>query len=275
MNNIQYLLQIDDLHKYKVHAARWNQEANPLDVFLTDREAWHCWNAFFNGRHDFNRPYIISLMDFYHERDAWLFGGIYRVLNHASKPASELAGTHAYDVELMDTGADMIGRLKVKLDLSKVRQVRLNAERYVDRMELIEVLRSPYSGPGFAGYDQASLNWSDLVSIVRNDRADWKTALRHMKGVYVITFADGRNYVGSAYGDVGLWSRWSAYATSRHGGNIEMRKLHEATDGAFIEDARFTLVEAWPTRTEDRHIIKRESYWKDALMSRKTGVNRN
>ena len=81
--------------------------------------------------------------------------------------------------------------------------------------------------------------------------------------------------MGSASGDIGIWSRWQAYARTRHGGNVEMRKLDDSTDGSFINQARFTLIESWPTRTDDRVILQRESYWKDALMSRQTGINRN
>lgn len=275
MSNLSRLLNLGDLSQYKIHAARYNQNSHPLDVFLSDRKEWANWTAWFNGKHDFNRPFVISFVDFYPERDAWLFAGIYRIKNYSTRPAAELAKTHAYDVELLDQGADMIGRLKLHLSISHVRNVRLKAENYIDKMEMIEVLRKPYTGPGFAGYDHASLTWPELVCIIQNQRQDWKTALSHMKGVYVITFADGRNYVGSAYGEVGLWSRWTSYALSRHGGNTEMQTLNDQTNGAFIEGARFTLIEAWPPRTEDPLIIQREGYWKQALMSRKTGMNRN
>ena len=275
MNNISRLLGLDDLKKFKLHAARYKQEDHHLDVFLSDRGEWNNWTAWFNGTHDFNRPFVISFVDFYPERDAWLFAGIYSIKNYDSRPASELSNTHAYDIELLEQGADLIGRLKVNLAISRVRNVRLKAENYIDKMKLIEILRKPYSGPSFRGYDQASLNWSDLVSITQSQRRDWNTALAHMKGVYVITFSDGRHYVGSAYGEVGIWARWSAYAQSKHGGNVEMRKLHEQTNGTFIEGARFTLIEAWPTRTEDAFIIQRENYWKEALMSRTMGINRN
>jgi len=275
MSNLSRLLNLGELSQYKIHAARYNQESHPLDVFLSDREEWNNWTAWFNGTHDFNRPFVISFVDFYPERDVWLFAGIYRVKNYATRPATELAKSHAYDVELLEQGADFIGRLKLRLPISKVRNVRLKAENYIDQMELIEVLRKPYTGPSFAGYDQATLSWLELVSITHNQREDWKTALAHMKGVYLITFTDGRNYVGSAYGEVGIWSRWTDYALSRHGDNAEMRKLNDQTEGTFIEGARFTLIEAWPTRTEDAFIIERENYWKDALMSRQTGMNSN
>jgi len=275
MTVIQNMLQINDLKDFKVHAARYNDADRPLDVFLTNKEEWHNWTAWFNGRHDFNRPYVLSIMDFHHERNAWLFGGIYKILNYNDAPKLSQSKSHAYNIELSDIGADLIGRLKIRLDLSKVRRVRLKAETFIPRMELIEVLREVYTGPGFEGYDKASLTWSNLVSIVKNDRPDWKTALSNMKGVYLISFPSGEHYVGSAYGDVGLWSRWRNYALTRHGGNIEMKKLDKATDGEFIEDAKFTVMEAWPTRTDDKFILERESYWKDVLMTRDSGINKN
>jgi len=275
MNSIARILEIEQPKEFKIHAACYNGDDQPLDVFLRDRNEWNNWTAWFNGTHHFKRPYVISLMDFYPERDAWLFGGIYNILNYGQKPHNSQKGSHAYKIKLSEKGADLIGRLKIKSPALKIRNKRLNAESFLSRMELLEILRQPYTGPGFAGYDRASLLWSELVSIVENNRQDWKTALMHMKGVYLITFVDGRNYVGSAYGEIGLWSRWSNYARSRHGGNAEMIKLDLESESTFIEGARFTLIEVWPMRTEDSLILERENYWKDALMSRTTGVNAN
>ena len=275
MSQLERLLEIDSSIDFKIHAACYNGDDQPLDVFLRDREEWNNWTAWFNGTHHFNRPYVISLMDFYPERDVWLFGGIYRILNFSEKPLPTQKGTHAYEIELCEKGVDLIGRLKIRSSALKIRNKRLNAENFFPQMELLEILRKPYTGPSFAGYDRASLSWADLVSIVENNRQDWKTAFMHMKGVYLITLVDGRNYVGSAYGEIGLWSRWSTYAKSRHGGNAEMIKLDVDSESTFIDGARFTLIEAWPTRTEDRLIIERENYWKEALMSRKTGINNN
>ena len=115
------------LDEVKIHAARFNNGKRPLDVFLTNRDDWRDWTAWFNGRHDFNRPYVLSLMDFHHERHAWLFGGVYSIKNYTSAPPKELKKTHAYNVELTDIGSELIGRLKLRLDLSKVRGVRLKA----------------------------------------------------------------------------------------------------------------------------------------------------
>jgi len=47
----------------------------------------------------------------------------------------------------------------------------------------------------------------------------------------------GKLYVGSAYGDSGVWGRWREYARSGHGGNLHLRRLVQrdpAYPGAFL-----------------------------------------
>jgi hypothetical protein len=47
-----------------------------------------------------------------------------------------------------------------------------------------------------------------------------------VKGVYLIVDKkNGKMYVGSAYGDLGIWSRWSCYIGTGHGWNDELTKL--------------------------------------------------
>lgn len=53
-----------------------------------------------------------------------------------------------------------------------------------------------------------------------------KAALSSVKGFYLVSdVTTGKHYVGSAYGDQGIWSRWSAYIDSGHGGNVELCEL--------------------------------------------------
>lgn len=271
--DISKLLEIGEPENYKLHAARWNGENQPLDVFLENRNEWHKWNCWFGTKHEFNRPYILSMIDFYPERNIWLFGGIYEVEHYKIRPPAELIKSHAYKAVLTDISKNLIGRLKLKISLSRGRTFRLEGQ--LSKMEAVEILRSPYTGPSFPGYDNATLKYSELVSIIQNERMDWKTALGNMKGVYLITLATGQHYIGSAYGNVGLWSRWSTYAKTMDGGNIELRSLNFVSNGKFIEGARFTIIEAWPMRTEDDLIIQRENYWKIALSSREHGLNLN
>ncbi|NYT60672.1 GIY-YIG nuclease family protein [Alcaligenaceae bacterium] len=87
----------------------------------------------------------------------------------------------------------------------------------------------------------------------------------------------GKRYVGSAYGDHGIWSRWCAYIESGHGGNVELEALVADPTLAYCRaNFRFALLEHRPSRTDDRIIIDRESFWKRILQSRgKYGLNRN
>ena len=67
---------------YKLHFARWNGENQPLEVWARDRQEWQGWQEYRPARDDFNRTFIFSLVQFYHEPDIWLFGGVFRVLAH-------------------------------------------------------------------------------------------------------------------------------------------------------------------------------------------------
>lgn len=113
---------------------------------------------------------------------------------------------------------------------------------------------------------------------MRNDRPDWKAALENVKGIYLIsdTKTDKR-YVGSAYGDQGLWSRWCAYVASGHGGNVELQALATNPTLDYCRaNFRFALLEHRAARTPDDVIINREGFWKQILGTRgAAGLNRN
>ena len=259
---------IENPADYKIHFARWNQHSQPLEVFARDRREWQEWQEYKPGRDDFNRPLIFSLIQFYHEQDTWLFGGVYRVLaRHADR----------YEVELTDTGANMIGRLKLFYPY-RDRTTRPVMERHYNAFEVQELLREPYSGRSFPGFDDIDLSFEALETLIRNERLDWRAALENMKGVYLITdIHTGRRYIGSAYGDFGIWPRWRQYIETGHGGNVELTRLVREEGLPYCrENFRFALLEQRTARTPDEVVIARESFWKRVLLTRgEQGMNRN
>ena len=54
----------------------------------------------------------------------------------------------------------------------------------------------------------------------------------------------------------------------RPGGSIE-------GEDYFRQNMRFALLEFWSMRTDDQHVINRETYWKEVLLSRSLGHNKN
>jgi hypothetical protein len=122
----------------------------------------------------------------------------------------------------------------------------------------------------FPGFDKLVLDYAQLQAVMRERRYEsWLTALSSVTGVYLITDTrDGRHYVGKADGSERISQRWKAYATNGHGGNVELRKLEPST-------FRFSLLRVFGPATPNDEIDAAESHFKDALDSRRHGLNRN
>ena len=269
---LESVLAIPNPQECKVHLASWNGQFQPLDAFVRGRSEWEPLNTWRSKRDDFNRPYIFTLIDFYPEPSTWLFGGTYRVVSRSPQNYS-----HSYEVQLEQASADYIGRLKVNFKRpSRNRSVRL--ERYYADMTVSELLREPYSGEQFPGYESINHDFNQLETVFRSNKPDWRAALQNVKGVYMIfDKRNGKKYVGSAYGAFGIWARWGCYIGTGHGWNDELTKLIQQKGIEYARNNfRLSLLEYRPARTDDRVIIERENYWKEALLSRgEFGYNRN
>lgn len=262
------ILPIAEPGSLKLHFARWNEINEPLEVFVRDRGEWQGWQEYRPARDEFNRPHIFALIKFYHETNSWLFGGVYDVLDRTPD---------RYEVQLSPVGGNFIGRLKLRSSYNS-RSTRVNFENHYRELEVIEILREVYSGRTFPGYEDIDLSFEELEAIVRNERLDWKAALESIKGVYLITDTSTElRYIGSAYGEGGIWSRWTEYVFSGHGGNAELKTLVQDPDLQYCrQHFRFSLLEQRPRATPDETIIAREGHWKKVLRTRGEGrLNRN
>ncbi len=122
----------------------------------------------------------------------------------------------------------------------------------------------------FPGFDRLVLSYPQLQAVMREHRyASWRTALSSVVGIYLVTDTrDGRHYVGKADGAENIRQRWSSYATNGHGGNVGLRTLDPST-------FRYSLLRVFDPATPTRDIDIAESHFKDALDSRRHGLNRN
>lgn len=262
---LRSLLGEIDPTEFKLHCAVWNGRNQPLDVFARSWDEWVGWNRWRPARNDFNRRFIFSMMQVYDEPGHWLFGGAFEVLARDETP-HEFSYTVALRPEILP---GQIGRLKLRYR-PPGRAMRLNFDTSVDQIEVAEILPNKYEGRLFPGHDSIDITLGELQVVVRQDRSDWRDALKHMKGVYVIhDRTTGKPYVGSAYGDTGIWSRWKQYAETLHGNNVDLRDLVEREGEEHVaSNLNFALLEYWSMRTSDDIVLERESYWKDVLMSR-------
>ena len=270
---------IDAPNQYKLHYGRWNRSNNPLDVWVDEKSEWNNWQVNTRNSDMFNRQYIFSMMQFYHETDTWLFGGIFEItgkewVERKNKQGNDWKG-YVNEVELTDVGEEYIGRLKLYTTYRN-RATRVNFENHYDELVVREILAEQYSGQTFPGYQNINLSFGELARIVENDRPGWKAALQSVYGVYLITDTKtNKRYVGSAYSDGGVWSRWTQYISSGHGGNKGLKKLLKTKPNNYHHNFRFCLLEFYSPTTEE-FIINRENFWKEVLLTReKYGYNEN
>lgn len=264
------ILPITNPAEYKLHLACANEDGiRPLDEYVVDRTNWIGWNEWRGEKNQWTRKYIFSFIEFYPVADAYLFGGVF-----------EVKGRHAdrYVLEECSEFSKWEGRLICKFHRYQgLRGRAFYLETLLDSFEVLEVLPERYDGEKFCGYENINHSFSTLRSIIRYEKRDWKAALTIVKGVYLIVdTSNGKAYVGSAYGDAGIWSRLQCYMGTGHGGNDALVAVidEKGVDYA-LKNFKFSILEIFAFNTSDDAILGREAYWKRVLLSREFGYNRN
>lgn len=263
----------EEISQYKLHLAASNGIEQPLDVFARDFDEWVYWNQWRGDRNDFTRKYIFSFIKDYHHhnQNKYVFGGIFEVL-------ARYNNNEEYDIKLCDTLKPLIGRLVVVLTRQRTQGRAFYLETYINDIYVSEITEKPYEGIPFPGFDNVRLDFPMLEILASHEKTDWKENLKEQKGIYVIVDkSNGKKYVGSAYGDNGIWSRWCCYAGTAHGGNDELVELIEKEGVEYArKNFQLSILEIWPKRTDNETIINRENHWKEVLLSRGDfGYNRN
>lgn len=141
-----------------------------------------------------------------------------------------------------------------------------------------QILPTTFDGDDFPGYDKVKLSYQQLASIIQRGKRDWIAALENQKAVYLITDTyNGKLYVGSTTSNSQmLLTRWSNYVSNGHGGNKELVALIEEKGFDYVKQYfQYTILENYNGKVDDRIVLQRESYWKEALKSRQFGYNSN
>lgn len=267
------VLQLEDYENYKLHLGSWNGYDRPLDLYIWDENEWKKWNEWRNPetfKNEWNRDFIFSLIQFYPKQNTWLFGGIFNVLERPDKGN--------YIIEEIEKFKKYNGRLLLNFERYKgMRGRSFKLESYIENITVNQIFESKYMGEVFPGYDNINHDFIVLENIFKMGKSDWKTALENVKGVYLLTDKEtGKSYVGSAYGDAGIWSRWLNYINTFHGWNDQMISLVNKKGEKYIkENLKFSILEIHGMFVSDEQIIERENYWKEKLMTRIHGYNSN
>lgn len=147
----------------------------------------------------------------------------------------------------------------------------------VKNKEVIKILPNNFVDE-FPGLMNIRLSALELRKIILNIEAHskWYEALTRLQAVYLIMDkSTGNQYVGTTYGQNGLWQRWESYVkTGFTGGNIELENLKK-NNPDFYTELQFSILEVLSKNANQNECVKAESLWKDKLGTRAYGLNKN
>lgn len=247
---------------------RWlkHSEENKLNGTCTDCSYWGWYGQ---QRNFYPNQWVFSFARM--GDDEWLFisaAEIVDVPEHARA-----------NVTILERFKPLFGRTVIQCKKGNTfSRYVFNLCRYIDQVEVKELLPCIYSGETFEGYDRIHLPYSRLKDIFDGKiLPTYYEALKKVTGVYCLTDTHtGKLYIGSATGCEGVAQRWGNYLDSKHGGNKKLIALYDREGPGYFEKYfTYTLIEYFGLSYDESRIKEREQYWKKCLDTIKNGYNDN
>ena len=265
-----------------------------------NKDNWFSFSNEFRRGSDLFEPYLLSMSNRRNRADdiqfnfieigwhRWLFVGAYRILETNSQTEYD----HSRGWEVAYAKAERLEEyekysFRLTLNYSLSRQWLLVNKRFFNEIMVQTILPNSYfdEEKAFPGYENISYSYLELQQYLAQDT--WKSQLSAIYGVYVITDKKtGKLYVGSAYVNLGIYGRWSAYINSGYDKeerenstypNNQLRRLVRTKGITYMqENFQYTLLEIFPkTEVGKQKALNREIYWKNVFLSRQFGYNDN
>lgn len=207
--------------------------------------------------------YIVSFLGY--DNAVAMFIGVFKVLG------KEVAdGFYMYDLQDVSGFEDLKERVIIKWKNPIVWHQWLQ-----EQTEVVE-LQQGLQYKRFTDYAEIILTYPELCEIIQNRYADWYNALSTVNGIYLITdLGCGKLYVGSAYGEQGIWGRWTDYVkTCGHGNNKALMELCK-DKGYAAKNFQFSVLMLLSKTATSEQIVRNEQLFKRKLGTNAFGLNYN
>lgn len=251
---------------------------------------------------DFNKCYINGFMDDYQKiQKENFFRGCDYILSFVSEPGNSAKFMGCYEVGMGQLAVPtlmpeefplefMFNSDNYYFDLKKTELLSDLIERLIidwgkaaiswhqwatNEKAVLAIQENPRLA--FNGFENVLLSYGELKEIMKDQTLyeNWHTALSSIYAIYLIVdSADGKMYVGSAYGSGGLLERWKCYVDTKHGGNKGIKEVICNYPDRF-EHFQFSILQVLPKNITDEEVIKFENLYKKKLLSIKYGMNEN
>ncbi|TDM13574.1 GIY-YIG nuclease family protein [Macrococcus bovicus] len=262
----------EEMKNVKIKFNQSNGIENPIDLFKENPDLLNNQWLFWRTKTRYFSVGQIAVCLVRLSYDTWLLSTVKRVV----KELGVLNGVN-YVGEELEQYSQYYGRVIIKFRKSFQSQGRFY-EGLHNELVVQQILPTTFDGDDFPGYDKVKLSYQQLASIIQRGKRDWIAALENQKAVYLITDTyNGKLYVGSATSNSQmLLTRWSNYVHNGHGGNKELIKLVNEKGFDYVKQYfQYTILENYNGKIDDKLVLQRESYWKEALGSRQFGYNSN
>lgn len=256
----------------KVKFNQHNGYNDPMELYLQEPDTVNTQWLFWRTKQRYFNVGQIAICLLKLSYDTWLLTTIKRV----TKELGVYDGIN-YEGEELEEYRQYYGRVIIKYHKTAQTQGMFYSTVQKD-LEVLQLLPAAFDGEEFPGYDNVRLSYLQLATIIQRRKQSWVAALENQKAVYLITdTSNGKLYVGSATSDKGmLLARWSSYVENGHGFNKELIALVREKGLEYVQQYfQYSILENYNARIDDHVVLKRESWWKETLQSRKFGYNDN
>lgn len=192
--------------------------------------------------------------------------GVFRNLGYDEERKKKLGTDKFYYKLEIDPRFDVLSE-KVIIDWGKS---AISWHQWLDSGEKEVIAIVPGFDYMFPGYNKVTLSFSQMRDVFINKQyPEWKKMLSGVNCVYVIDDSKSQSiYIGSTYNREGIWGRWSEYAHTGHGGNVELEKLIEKDSQYAEKYFKWSILEILPIDvTQDEAVKRHEQRFKEMLPS--------
>lgn len=280
------ILQISDNDKKDWTICLCNPPKEGIYSFTSDNEKLLeqiSWKKHANKKYSFRiieTKYCLQFIRLEKDKkmDQWLFLGAFEIDNELIKKEN---GDELYKLIPMDKFSGLVERMIVRFArISGPKGVKYGLDR-VDDFTVVKILEKKYINTfkKFDGYNNVTLSFEELETIVSENIDEWRIALTNVNCVYVITDKkEGKIYIGSTYGCDGIWGRWMCYVkTEGTGHNLKLEEILDEMGSDYIrKNFTWSILECfYNSDSKGEQIREREKHWKKIFNSKESGYNGN
>ena len=264
------LIRHKDSRKEKIIGGK-SYELSLYDIYLYENEAFMTYQSEQLVKKFKNVDYLVSFIG--EESTSSRFVGVYK--NNG----------------ILQMLPDYKGEAHARFDIQEIPGFELLKERVIidwnnpvqwlqhyNEMPVIRIDRGLMENnlPVFVRYEDVVLNYIQLKTIINSNNPEWKLRLESCNCIYLILDkSNGKQYVGSTYNTKGIWGRWSEYAKTGHGGDVELKKCIESDPKYAEKNFQWCILETLPIKILQDQAIERESLYKRKFGTRIHGLNKN